>query len=79
MTSSLLHYIFVKVCKNDQRKHYILGSYALRGIRNINDLDINLDAAEFMKVEEATRRGWGRIEVLQWSNSVVLRPHKAVQ
>ena len=60
--SSLLCYIFVKVCKIDQRKYYILGSYALRKNRNINDLDINLDADEFMKLEEATKKGWGRIE-----------------
>jgi hypothetical protein len=28
--SRILYYIFVKICKIDQSKYYILGSYALR-------------------------------------------------
>lgn len=47
--SSVLKYIFVDVCKIDQSKYYLLGSFVLREHRKINDLDINLDKDEFMK------------------------------
>lgn len=60
--SSILKYIFVDICKIDQRKYYILGSYALREHRNINDLDINLDHIEFMKLEKAVKKRLGHIE-----------------
>ena len=45
--SSVLKYIFIDVCKIDQSKYYLLGSFALREHRKINDLDINLDKDEF--------------------------------
>lgn len=54
--SSILKYIFIDICKIDQRKYYLLGSYALREHRNINDLDINLDHIEFMKLEKAVKK-----------------------
>ena len=60
--SKILKYIFVKICNINQNKYYILGSYALREHRPINDLDINLDSKEFMKLENATQKGLGKIE-----------------
>lgn len=48
--SRILKYIFVDICNMDQKKYYILGSYALRNERKINDLDINVDKDEFMKL-----------------------------
>ena len=60
--SSILKYIFVDICNIDQRKYYLLGSFALREHRTINDIDINLDKDEFMKLEKATGKGLGRIE-----------------
>jgi hypothetical protein len=62
--SRILKYIFVDICKMDQKKYYILGSYALRNERKINDLDINVDKDEFMKLENATKNGFGRLEFL---------------
>lgn len=62
--SKILKYIFVDVCKMNQKKYYILGSYALRNSRKINDLDINVDKDEFMKLEEATKKGFGKLEFL---------------
>lgn len=62
--SRILKYIFVDVCKMNQKKYYILGSYALRNSRKINDLDINVDKDEFMKLEEATKKGFGKLEFL---------------
>lgn len=60
--SSILKYIFIDICKIDPKKYYILGSFAIREHRKINDLDINLDKDEFMKLEKATEKGFGRIE-----------------
>ena len=60
--SNILKYIFVDICHIDQQKYFILGSYAIRDHRKINDLDINLDDKEFIKLEEATKRGLGYIE-----------------
>ena len=60
--SSILKYIFVDICDIDQTKYYLLGSFALREHRTINDIDINLDKDEFMKLEKATTKGFGRIE-----------------
>lgn len=60
--SNLLKYIFVSICKIDQSKYYILGSFAIREHRNIEDLDINLDKDEFMKLELAVKKGLGHIE-----------------
>ena len=60
--SSILKYIFVTTCKIDQSKYYILGSYAIRKHRTISDLDINLDEIEFIKLENAVKMGFGKIE-----------------
>ena len=60
--SNLLKYIFQDICKIDTKKHYILGSFSLRKYRNINDLDINIDSLEFMKLEKAIQKGFGRLE-----------------
>lgn len=60
--SNILKYIFIDICKIDQQKYYILGSFSIRQHRQINDLDINLDKDEFMKLEKAVKKGFGRIE-----------------
>ena len=60
--SNILKYIFIDICKIDPKKYYILGSFAIRDHRKINDLDINLDKDEFIKLERATKKGFGRIE-----------------
>ena len=41
--SNILKYVFVDIAEIDQSKYYLLGSYAIRKYRPINDLDINLD------------------------------------
>lgn len=61
--SNILMYVFVNVCKINQKKYYILGSYALRDDREINDLDINLDDVEFIKLGKATEHDFGHIEI----------------
>ena len=60
--SLLLKYIFVDVCAIDQKKYFILGSFAIREHRTISDLDINLDFKEFLKLQHATDRNMGHIE-----------------
>ena len=60
--SSILKYVFVEICQIDQTKYYLLGSFAIREHRAINDLDINLDKDEFMKLEKATDKNLGNIE-----------------
>ena len=60
--SNILKYIFINICKIDQKKYYILGSFSIRKYRKINDLDINIDKDEFMKLEKATEKGFGKIE-----------------
>ena len=60
--SSILKYVFVEICQIDQTKYYLLGSFAIREHRAINDLDINLDKDEFMKLEKATGKNLGNIE-----------------
>lgn len=60
--SAILKYIFVDLCKIDQTKYYILGSYALREKRKINDLDVNLDYHEFCKLLEAVGKNLGNIQ-----------------
>jgi len=58
-----LHYLFIKIAKIDPKKYFILGSYALRGHRIINDLDINIERNEFMKLLElVVKKGFGSIE-----------------
>lgn len=61
--SSILYYLFVKIAKISQDKYYILGSYALRKYRHINDLDINLDHDEFFKLQKPVEMGFGHIEI----------------
>ena len=56
--ASILKYVFVDVCKIDQDKYFILGSFGIREHRLINDLDINIDKDEFMKLEKANTRVW---------------------
>lgn len=60
--SAILKYIFVDICHIDQNKYYLLGSYAIREHRKINDLDINLDFEEFCKVLVAIGKGFGVVE-----------------
>lgn len=60
--SRILYYVFVKICKIDQSKYFILGSYALRKYREINDLDMNIFFTEALKLEKAVEMGFGRIE-----------------
>lgn len=60
--SNILKYIFVDVCKINQKKYYILGSFSIREHRTISDLDINLDKDEFMKLNLAVNKGIGKLE-----------------
>lgn len=39
-------------CEINQNKYFILGSYAIREHRDINDLDINMDVNEFLKLSK---------------------------
>lgn len=57
--SLILRHIFVEACGIDQGQYFILGSYALREYRAINDLDINIEASEFAKL---ARLDFGQIE-----------------
>jgi hypothetical protein len=40
----------------------MLGSFGIREYRTINDLDINLDDTEFLKLEVAVNHGLGKVE-----------------
>lgn len=60
--SNILKYIFVDTCKINQKKYYILGSFSIREHRTISDLDINLDKDEFMKLNSAVKKGFGKLE-----------------
>jgi hypothetical protein len=61
--SDILKYLFVDIAHIDQSKYYILGSYAIRTQREINDLDINLDYNEFFKLKALTDKSIGSIEI----------------
>ena len=41
----------------------MLGSFTIRKYRPINDLDINIDKDEFMKLEKAVNKGFGQLEI----------------
>ena len=60
--SKILYYLFVTLCKINQKKYFILGSYALREHRKINDLDINIDEKKFYKLSKLTEKNIGLIE-----------------
>lgn len=60
--SNILKYIFINICKIDPAKYYILGSFSIRKYREINDLDINIDKDEFIKLEKAVEKGFSHIE-----------------
>lgn len=47
----ILHLI-VNMCNIDPSNYFILGSYAIRQYRLINDLDVNMDYNEFIKLEK---------------------------
>lgn len=51
--------LIVDKCEIDQTKYFILGSYAIRKYREINDLDINMDYREFLKLGKL---GYGILE-----------------
>jgi hypothetical protein len=55
----VIYYLFIKIAKIDPKKYFILGSYALREHRKINDLDINIERKEFMKLELVVKKGFG--------------------
>ena len=52
--------IIINECKIKTDSYYILGSYAIRKQREINDLDINMDHHEFEKLKQCVT--YGRIE-----------------
>lgn len=49
---SLILKNIVTQCGIDQTKYFILGSYAVREHREINDLDIHMDRDEFIKLHK---------------------------
>lgn len=61
--SLILKYLFVDICDINQKKYYILGSYAIREHRKISDLDINLDHDEFFKVQNLITKSLGTLEI----------------
>jgi hypothetical protein len=60
--SLILHHLFIEICDISQKKYFILGSYAIRELRPINDLDINLDYSEFFKLSKLTDLKMGSLE-----------------
>ena len=60
--SKILHHLFVEICDISQKKYFILGSYSIRDLRQINDLDINLDFNEFFKLHKLTEIKMGVLE-----------------
>ena len=60
--SDILKFLFVDISEIDQNKYYILGSYGIRKHRKINDLDINIDQEEFLKLEKLVKNNVGNIE-----------------
>ena len=61
--SDILKYLFVDIAQIDQSKYFLLGSFAIRTHREINDLDINLDYIEFFKLKSLTDKSIGKIEI----------------
>lgn len=61
--SDILKYLFVDIAHIDQSKYFLLGSFAIRTHREINDLDINLDHNEFFKLKTLTDKSIGKIEI----------------
>lgn len=49
---ALILQIIIEYTQIKQNSYFILGSYALRELRTINDLDINMDYDEFKKLEK---------------------------
>ena len=60
--SHILKYLFVDIANISQNNYFILGSYCIRKYRIINDLDINLDYDEFLKLQNLTEKNIGHIE-----------------
>jgi hypothetical protein len=61
--SGILYYLFVKIANISQKKYCILGSYAIRNHREINDLDINIDYSEFPKIYLLLQKNFGVLEI----------------
>ena len=61
--SKLLYYLFVVKCGVDQKKYHILGSYGMRGLREISDLDVNVDDVEFAKLKKLVDSKFGVFDV----------------
>ena len=49
---ALIFQIIVEYTKVKKNSYFILGSYAVREMRSINDLDINMDYDEFKKLKK---------------------------
>lgn len=53
----LILLMIISYCDIDQNKYHILSSYGIRGIKEVGDLDINMDANEWKKL---TKSGMGK-------------------
>jgi len=51
--------VIINNCNINNDKYFLLGSYAIRKHREINDLDINMDRNEFIKLSKAP---YGKLE-----------------
>lgn len=49
--------MIIQFCEIDQSKYHILASYGIRAIKQVGDLDINMDSHEWKKLE---RSGMGK-------------------
>jgi hypothetical protein len=60
--SDILHYLF-NLGNISQDKYLIIGSYGMRSLRNINDLDVCLDTKEFFKLKVLIDQGFGILQI----------------
>ena len=52
--------LIIDQCHINPNSYFILGSYALREHREINDLDVNMNSSEFDKLEKCVK--FGKVE-----------------
>jgi predicted nucleotidyltransferase len=55
--------VLVDYCKINQTKYCIIGSYAIRSKREINDLDVIMEESEWEKLKKAVNIDVGIIEI----------------
>lgn len=55
--------LLINYCNINNKKYMIIGSYSIRDYREINDLDMNMEANEWNKLTKLVNMGLGIIEI----------------